>query len=68
MAKTINVELTSKEAMELLASQAVSARLVKKVVAALRVNQPYPKGWVAAAVANTIPAKASPTSATSKAV
>lgn len=50
MAKTIAIELTSKEAMELISSNAVGTKLTKKIIAALRQQQPYPKGRVAAAV------------------
>lgn len=51
MKKNISVELSSKEAIELLAHPATSKKIHTKIIAALRGGTVYPKGALAAATA-----------------
>ena len=51
MKKDIQINLSAKEAMELLGHPATSKKIHTKIIAALRVGTVYPKGALASATA-----------------
>lgn len=66
MKKDIQINLTSKEAMELLAHPATSKKIHTKIISALRDGAVYPKGALASATAQAKKAVATKKPATTQ--